>query len=368
MKLAIVHDYLNQYGGAERLIEALHELYPEAPVYTSIYFPENLPAAFKGMDVKTSFMQALPGIKKHFKKYFLLYPRAFSSFNLAGYDVILSSSTAYAKGVKIPQGALHICYCNTPARFIWRYDQYMEKEELGKLSKVLIKVLAGSLKEWDVGTAQKVDYFIANSENVRKRIREAYKRESEVIYPPIETGRFPIAKDTGDYFLVVSRLNAYKRIDLVVEAFNDLRLPLRIIGDGPYRKNLQALIKGRNIQLLGRVDEKALLDNYAHCRALIFPGEEDFGITPLEAQSCGRPVIAYAAGGALETIQDGISGIFFKQQTERSLMEAIKRFQEIEPTFNSQDIRSCALCFDQRIFKRQIHAFILEKYQQHRRQ
>ena len=366
MKLAIVHDYLNQYGGAERVIEALHKLYPDAPIYTSIYFPENLPHIFKSMDVHTSFMQRLPLIKKHFKKYFLLYPCAFASFSLSGYDVILSSSTAYAKGVKIPPKTLHICYCNTPARFIWRYEQYMEKEEMGKFTKTAIKILAGGLKNWDIETAQKVDYFIANSENIKKRIKDAYGRDSHVIYPPIETAKFSISDKIEDYFLAVSRLNAYKRMDLVIQAFSRLKLPLRIIGDGPYRKNLEALAVGSHIQFLGRVDERTLIENYARCQALIFPGEEDFGIVPLEAQACGRPVIAYAAGGALETVIQGTSGIFFSNQSEEALIEAVKNLQRIQPALDSRKIRSNALHFDKEVFKHRIRSFILEKYSSHK--
>ncbi len=366
MKIAIIHDYLNQYGGAERVIEALHEVFPEAPIYTSIYLPQNLPPGFKQMDIRTSFMQRLPSLDKNFKKYFMIYPFAFRSLNLSGYDVILSSTTGYAKGIRVPKGALHISYCNTPARFIWRYEQYIEKEQINKVNKAVTRFLTSLFKKWDINTARKVDYFIANSINIQNRIKSIYNKDSQVIYPPVETDKFSIPREIDDYYLVVSRLNAYKRVDLVIEAFNRLKLPLRIIGDGPYRKVL-AESAGPTIRFLGRLAESDLAYNYSRCRALIFPAEEDFGIVPLEAQSCGRPVIAYAAGGALETVIDLKTGIFFHEQSADSLAKAITKFITLEPTFNPQVIRENALRFDKPVFKDKIRNFILQKYQQFKR-
>ena len=234
MKISIVHDYLNQYGGAEKVIEAIHETFPGAPIFTSIYLSDNMPDCFRDMDIRTSLMQKFPFLHKHFKKYFLLYPLAFKSFNLDGYDIILSSSSAYAKGIKVPKGSMHICYCHTPARFIWRYDEYIRREIIPKFIKMIISYLASSLRYWDIDTTKAVNFFITNSENVKQRIKIIYGKDSEIIYPPVEINKLVISNQIEDYFLVVSRLNAYKMIDVVIDAFNEINKPLRIIGDGPY--------------------------------------------------------------------------------------------------------------------------------------
>ncbi|OGS45447.1 MAG: hypothetical protein A2539_09975 [Elusimicrobia bacterium RIFOXYD2_FULL_34_15] len=359
MKLAIVHDYLNQYGGAEKVIEALNEAFPTAPIYTSIYVPADMPESFKKMDIRTSFMQKLPFIKKRFKEYFLLYPFAFKSFNFNDYDVILSSSSAYAKGIKIPKNVLHICYCYTPTRFIWRFEQYVENEKLSNIKKKILFYLTRILKNWDIKTAENVNFFISTCENIRDRIKNIYKKESEVIYPPVETCKFSISKNIDKYFLVVSRLNAYKKIDFVVETFNNLKLPLRIIGDGPHRKYLENIAES-NIEFLGKVNEKVLAENYANCQAIIFPGEEDFGIVPVEAMACGRPVIAYGAGGALETVINEKTGIFFKEQSVSSLKEAVNHITTI--SFDSDYIKKHTEKFNKERFKEKIIKFINKKY------
>lgn len=359
MKIAIIHDYLNQYGGGEKVVETLNEIFPAAPVYTSIYIPENMPDNFKKMDIRTSFMQKLPLIKKQYKKYFLIYPSAFKSFDLTGYDVILSSSSAYAKGVVIPKNALHICYCYTPARFIWRYEQYIEQEKINATEKSVIFFLTRLMKKWDIKTAGKVDYFISTCENIRDRVKTVYSRDSTVIYPPVEIKKFYISNKIKDYFLVVSRLSAYKRIDIVIEAFNKLSLPLKIIGDGPHRKYLEK-IAGSRIEFLGKVSEGKLAENYAGCQSLIFPGEEDFGIAPIEAMASGRPVIAYAAGGALETVISGITGVFFQKQTPEDIIKAVGVMQGM--SFDSNVIKKNAVKFDKEIFIGKIKEFILQKY------
>ncbi|OQA89886.1 MAG: GDP-mannose-dependent alpha-(1-6)-phosphatidylinositol monomannoside mannosyltransferase [Elusimicrobia bacterium ADurb.Bin231] len=361
MKLAIVHDFLNQYGGAEKVIEAMHEVFPSAPIYTSIYNAESMPGVFRTMDIRTSFMQRLPFIKKHFKKYFLFYPLAFKCFDLSGYDVILSSSSAYAKGIKVPKNALHICYCYTPARFIWRYENYIEKERINIIGKSIISLLTSLLKKWDIGTSKSVDHFISTCNNVAQRIKDVYGRDSYIIYPPVETGKFYISETTGDYFLIVSRLNAYKRIDIAIEAFNELNLPLHVVGTGPQLEYLKN-ISGGNIKFLGKLDDEELSREYAECRAVIFPGEEDFGIVPLEANASGRPVIAFAAGGALETVKEGVGGTFFREQTVLSIMEAVKRFEQNEKIFASNTIRKNAILFDEQHFKRNLNKFVARKY------
>jgi len=363
MKIAIVHDYLNQYGGAERVVETLHEIFPNAPIYTSVYLPKNLPDSFKKMEIRTSFIQRLPFLNKHFKKYFLIYPFAFRNFNFSEYDIVLSSSSAYAKAIRVQPHTLHICYCHTPARFIWRYNQYMKKEKVNIFIKKFIYYLTFLLRRWDMNSNKKVDFFIANSENVKNRIRDIYNQDSKVIYPLVETNKFFIAPEIQSYFLVVSRLNAYKRLDIAIEAFNKLKLPLRIIGDGPYQKHLESMAKS-NIRFLGKVNEKVLIRDYAYCQALIFPGEEDFGMIPVEAQASGRPVIAYAKGGALETVIEGITGIFFKKQAVDSLIGAIRRFERIKNNFDPKKIRENAIRFDKKIFQEKIKSFIKEKYRE----
>jgi glycosyltransferase involved in cell wall biosynthesis len=361
MNIAIVHDYLNQYGGAEKVVEVLHEVFPDAPIYTSIYLPQNLPESFQKMDIRTSFMQKLPFLKTHFKKYLMLYPKAIESFDLSGYDVVLSSSSAFAKGSGVGSETLHICYCYSPMRFVWNYESYIEKEEFGFVTRKILPFFVSRLKKWDLRTNGGVNHFIAISRSIQDRIWRCYQRDSEMIYPPVNVSGFEIEKEVSDYFLIVSRLNAYKRIDLVIEAFNRLGLPLKIIGDGPYRKNLERMARP-NIEFLGKVPADVLAEKYSRCRALIFPGDEDFGIVPVEAQACGRPVIAYAAGGALETVIENVTGVFFRMPTADSLMEAISRFVHIESSFNPAQIRSNSFRFDEEIFKREIKRFIEKKY------
>lgn len=363
MKIAIVHDYLNQYGGAERVIETLHGLFPEAPIYTSFYLPEKMPNSFRNMNIKESFMRKFPFLERFFKFYFIIYPFAFAAFDLSDYEIVISSSSAYAKGIKLSKGSIHICYCYTPTRFIWRFKQYMQEERLNFFLKKIIQLCTISMKKWDLGTASKVDFFIAISENVRKRIKDIYNRESEVIYPPVNTQVFNQrgvnCKGKGEYFLVVSRLTPYKRVDIVIDVFNKLGLSLKIVGDGPYRSYLEKRAH-KNIEFLGRIDDKILSTVYAKCIALVFPGEEDFGIVPVEAQAAGKPVIAYARGGALETVIDRVTGVLFMEQNEDSLIRAIDRFNKIQ--FDSIIIGQYALRFDKEIFKTKILNCVLNNY------
>jgi glycosyltransferase involved in cell wall biosynthesis len=359
MKLAIVHDYLNQFGGAERVVKVLHETFPDAPIFTSIYDKKRMPPDFKDMDIRTSFMQFFPGIMKNYKPYLPFYPRAFESMKIKGFDVILSSSSAFAKGIKNEEGALHICYCYNPMRFVWRYEDYIREEGLSPLIKAVLPIYLNRLRMWDVATSARVDHFIAISMAVARRILQYWGRDSEVIYPPVETSRFKISKDVDDYFLVVSRLKPYKKIDLVVDAFNAVKKPLKIVGGGDHEGKLKQMA-GPTVEFLGAVSDEELPDIYSRCRALIFPGEEDFGIVPVEAMASGRPVIAFAKGGALETVVDGNTGIFFDRQTPQSLIEAIDRFEKME--FDPQKIKAHAASFDREVFERRVGEFLEEKY------
>lgn len=357
--IAITHDYLNQFGGAERVVEVLHETFPQAPIYTSIYLPNKLPASFKKMDIRTSFMQRLPFLEEHFKKYLFLYPKAFESFDLSDYAIVLSSSSAFAKGISKGPDACHICYCYTPMRFVWRYEDYIEKEDFNKFIKMMLPVLLSGLKKWDLKTNENVDHFIAISKYIAKRIEDYYKVNSEVIYPPVNVNAFSPSGSISDYFLIVSRLNAHKKLDIAIRAFNKLGLPLKVIGEGPYKNELMGMA-GKNIEFLGKVPDEELPGLYSRCRAFIFPGEEDFGIAPVESQAAGRPVIAYRSGGALETVVENKTGVFFDELNEDSLADAVKRFLGMD--FDVKTIRDNALKFDKEVFKKQIISFVEQKY------
>ncbi len=360
MKVALVHDYLNQMGGAERVLMALHEIFPAAPIYTSIYAPERVDPAFQHMDIRTSFMQNFPLVKKHHQPFLPFYPFAMERLDLRGYDLVLSSSSAFAKGVITRPETMHICYCHTPMRWCWNYDEYVEREHLGSIARNILPFFITGLRVWDQTSAMRVDHFIANSPVVAERIKKYYRRDAVVIPPPVEANRFPFDPSTTpeDYFLSVGRLIPYKRVDLAIEACNRLQLPLVVSGSGRDLERLQRLA-GSTIRFVGRLSDTEILHYYTHCRALLFPGEEDFGITPLEAQASGKPVIAYGAGGALASVIDGVTGKFFHEQTVESLATVLATFNEQQ--FNPENIRNHALEFDTPRFKRRILQFIEAK-------
>jgi glycosyltransferase involved in cell wall biosynthesis len=360
MKVALVHDYLNQMGGAERVVLALHELFPDAPLYTSIYDPKRVDPAFQKIDIRTSFMQKLPFIMKHHQPYLPFYPAAMEGLDLRGYDLVLSSSSAFGKGVIVKPETMHICYCHTPMRWCWNYSEYVEREQLGGMARRILPFLITWLRVWDQTSAMRVDHFIANSPVVAQRIQKYYRRESVVIPPPVEASRFLFdpAAQIGDYFLVLSRLAPYKRIDLAIQACNMLQLPLVIIGGGRDEKQLKAMA-GPTIRFLGRLSDSETLPYIAHCRAFLFPGEEDFGITPLEVQASGRPVIAYGAGGALASVVEGVTGTFFHKQTAESLAAVLASFDARQ--YHPQTIRNHALDFDKPRFQRRVLQFIEAK-------
>lgn len=357
MKLAIVHDYLNQYGGAERIIEIFHEMFPEAPIYTSIFDPDRLPPVFGKMDIRTSFMQRLPLVKRFLPYYLPLFPMAFEQLDLRAYDVILSSTTAWGKGIITAPDCVHVCYCNTPMRFAWRYHDYIQDRKFAPLTRQALALILHPIRLWDVVSANYVDYFIANSYNISRRIAKFYRRASHIIPCPVDCSRYRISEGIDDYYLIVSRLREYKRIDLAIRAFNTLERPLVIIGEGNDRPRLERLAS-RHIRFLGKVSEETLQSTYSRCRALIFPGEEDFGLTPIEAQASGRPVIAYARGGALETVIDGKTGRLFYPQTPEALAEAVRAFDVtgVDPA----SLRAHAMQFDVSHFKRKIRAYLDE--------
>ena len=361
MRIALIHDWLNQIGGAEDVLETLVEMYPGAPVYTSMYAPELMPPAYRAWDIRVTWMNRLPGIHRHHQPYLLLYPLAFQGLDLRGYDVILSNKSGFCHGVHVPPGATHICYCLTPTRYVWNLRDYAERERLPAIANAILPPAIALLQRWDYAAAQRVHHFIAISTEVQARIKRFYGRESVVIPPPVDTTGFQPAARPDDYFLIVSRLIPYKRIDLAVTAFNELGLPLVIAGGGRDRARLQAMAKS-NVTFLGRVDDARRAELMAHCRAFIFPGLEDLGITPVQAQAAGRPVIAFAGGGALDTVMDGVTGLFFHEPTTPSLADAVRRFDG--SLFNPATICEFASRFDTLVFRRRLESFISERTRQ----
>lgn len=359
MKIAIVHDWLTNMGGAEQVVINFKEVYKEAPIYTTFYNPNKLDDKLKNIEVKTSNLQKKKMVENH-KKYFPLMPMAFEKFDLNEYDVVLSSSSSCAKGVLTKPGSVHICYCHTPMRYAWeKRDEYTLGME--KLKKKLVEILCHYMRIWDVASSNRVDYFIANSTEVQKRIKKHYKRDSVVINPPVRCNMFNISETDGDYYLVLSRLVGYKRFDLAVQACSELGKKLVVIGEGPEKEKLEKLAN-ENITFLGRQPDDVVKKYMSECKALLFPGEEDFGIVPVEAQSCGRPVIAYGKGGVLDSVIDGKTGIFFKEQTVESLKEAINKFETMK--FDKEEIRKHALEFDESVFQEKIRKFVEEKMQE----
>lgn len=358
MKIAIIHDWLTNMGGAERIIRILHSLFPEAPIYTVVYDKENMPEDFRQMDIRTSFIQRMPfGVKKY-QAYLPLMPTAVEQLDLREYDLVISSSTACAKGVLTRSDAIHLCYCNTPMRYAWdMYHEYVEKK--GTLTKAAIAILMNYIRLWDRLSADRVDYFIANSHNVANRIKKHYRRDAKVIYPPVDTDYYTPSNNIDTYYLIVSRLVPYKRVDLAVEVFNELGLPLIVIGEGSELETYQKRAKS-NITFYGRLSDEEVRQYYSRCKAFIFPGEEDFGIAPLEAQACGRPVIAYGKGGALETVVHGKTGIFFEQQNHDALKKAVLYMDNNISIFDTKEIQRHAARFSTQRFKSEILDFIAE--------
>jgi len=347
-------------GGAEAVLETLVEMFPQAPVFTTIYWREGMPARYRRWDIRTTWLNRVPFIYRHHQPYLPLYPLAVQSINLHGYDLILSNKSGFCHGVRTAPNQLHIDYCLTPTRYVWDYSTYAAREELGWLVRLALRPLIRWLRSWDRRAADSVDHFVAISREVQSRIARFYGRDSVVIHPPVDTNRFrPSPGPPADYFLVVSRLIPYKRIDLAVQACSRLRLPLIVVGEGRDRPALEA-IAGPTVEFRGWVPPAELSQLLAHCRAFIFPGREDFGIAPVEAQAAGRPVIAYAAGGALDTVVEGETGLFFHEQTPEALVEVLHRFDAAR--FDPAIIRRNAERFSVQRFKRELRAFIEEKW------
>jgi glycosyltransferase involved in cell wall biosynthesis len=354
-RIAVVHDNFAQMGGAERVAEEIYRTLPGATLHTTLALPELLSPGLRAAGIRTTWMQHLPALKRYFRHYFLLYPLAIEGIDLSAYDLIVSSCFGYAKGVRKRAGAIHVCYCHAPMRWVWRYHEYSAQAGFGGVTRRLLPRLLSGLKRWDLRASRQPDYFIANSQFVADRIKLAYGREATVIPPPIDVSRFQIAETIGDYYLVLARLLSYKRLDLAVTACTRLNRPLVVIGDGPARADLERLA-GPSVRFLGWQDDEAVAGYAARCRALLFPGEEDFGMTPLEVNAAGRPVIAYRSGGALETVVAGHTGVFFDEPTADSLVKAITEFETC--SWDSQALREHAEKFSRVVFAERLTAFL----------
>ncbi|MBI1879381.1 MAG: glycosyltransferase [Chloroflexi bacterium] len=395
MKIALAHDWLNQMGGAENVLEWLVEMYPGAPVFTTIYRPELMPGAYRRWDIRPTWLNRAPAIHRHHQPYLPLYPPAVGSLDFGGYDLILSNKSGFIHGLRHTSEQLHICYCLAPTRYVWDYGSYAAREGFGRWVGWAIGPVIRRLRRWDFEAAQPtlpqplpkreggredaspplrgglrggigVDHFIAISTDIQARIKKYYQRDSVIIYPPVDTGRFrplPAGQSPGDFYLVVSRLIPYKRIDLAVQALTCLGKRLIIVGDGRDRARLEA-IAGPSVEFKGRQPDNIVADLMANCRAFLFPGFEDFGIAPVEAQAAGRPVIAFGQGGALDTVVEGQTGLFFREQTVEALIEAIEQFERM--SFDPTAVRANAERFSVERFKRELGDFVTHKWQEFR--
>jgi len=360
LRVAIAVEELTQLGGAERVLDALLEIFPSATIFTLVWDKEKTQHLYDKFNVKTSFIQRMPcGVKKY--KWFLpLMPLAVESLNFHGYDLVISSSSAMIKGIKTNKDQLHICYCHTPTRYLWSdVKDYLKTAPIPDIVRPIMPIVVWFLRKWDLKASKRPNHYIANAKNIKAKIKKYYNIESDVIYPPVETERFKIAKEPGDYFLFLSRLEPYKKADLVIEAFNKLDKKLKVVGSGTKKKELQELA-GPNVEFTGRVSDEELDNLYSKALAFIFPPEEDFGIVPVEAMAAGRPVIAYGKGGALETVIAGKTGEFFTPQTPEALIKTVKAFNPDK--FKPQEIRKHALEFDKEVFKTKIMEYIKDKY------
>ena len=355
MRIAVVHDYFTQLGGAEKVAEELYNMLPGADLFATVALKSKMPETLKHVEVHTSWMQRLPHLAKYYRLYFPLYPFAVRSLDLSDYDLVISSSSGYVKGVQVNADAIHVCYCHTPMRWVWSFDSYSSRESFGGGIKAILPSLIKGLRVWDEGAAREPDHFIANSQAVAGRIMRAYGRHSEVIVPPIDIHRFSVSSEQDDYYIVLARLVPYKRIDLAVSAFTQMKRKLIIIGAGPALEALKENA-GPTIHFAGRLPDDEVERCVARCRALIFPGEEDFGMAPVEVAAAGRPTIAFRAGGAVESVLENVTGLFFDEQTTESLIDAVGRFEQRE--WSPQAIRKHAEEFSTEVFCARFKRFL----------
>jgi glycosyltransferase involved in cell wall biosynthesis len=387
MKVALVHDWLTGMRGGERCLEVFCELFPDAPIFTLLHTPGAVSPAIEKHRIHTSFIQRLPWSQSHYRYYLPMFPRAIESFALSGFDMILSSSHCVAKGIPVPSGSCHMSYVYTPMRYVWdQYEAYFKKGRAGLLTQSAMRLLRRSLQKWDVASSRNVHYFIAISHHVAGRIQCCYDRQADVVYPPLDFDAFSVSEGHDGFYLMVTAFAPYKRVDLAIEAFNAMKKPLKIIGTGQEERRLRTLA-GQTIQFLGWQSDEKVREHYARCKAIIFPGEEDFGIVPLEAMACGKPVIAFKEGGALETVvplnhhvvqgrtapfsnlepppsnQGPPTGVFFLAQTVDALIQAVQLYERHEAAFDPRAIRSHVAPFGRNHFKERVRTLIEKCYQ-----
>ncbi|OIO18549.1 MAG: glycosyltransferase family 4 protein [Candidatus Magasanikbacteria bacterium CG_4_10_14_0_8_um_filter_32_14] len=359
MRIALVHDYLSQDGGAEKVLKVFHEIWPQAPIFVLFYDKKKI-KYFEDVDIRESFLSKMPFVKSKFQWYLPLMPLATEKHDLSDFDVVLSSTSAFAKGILTKENSLHISYCHTPTRYLWSdTHEYIHDLNYNFLVKIFLPSLIHKLRIWDKNSVDRVDHFIANSYTVFKRIKKYYRRKSDVIFPPVDLEKFFVSEKQEDYFVTGGRIVNYKRFDLVVQAFNRLGYKLKIFGDGSALESLRKLAKS-NIEFLGRITDEEKAKVLSHAKAFIHPQIEDFGITPVESMASGRPVIAYGVGGATETVVSGVSGLFFYKQDWETLFDTILNFDKYN--WDSAKIRELACRFDEKIFKEKIKKYVDEHY------
>jgi glycosyltransferase involved in cell wall biosynthesis len=374
MKIALAHDWLNQMGGAENVLEQMVDMFPGAPVFTTIYAPDLMPDAYRRWDIRPTWLNRAPAVHRHHQPYLPFYPPAVSGMDFADYDLIISNKSGFIHGLHHTADQLHICYCLAPTRYVWDYQEYAAREGFGRWLGLLITPLIKRLQRWDFEAAQPpipspggggnkgkgVHHFVAISREIQARIKKFYGRDSVIIYPPVDVDRFrPVDRPAEDYYFIVSRLIPYKRIDLAVQALSRLGKRLVIAGEGRDRPALEAMA-GPTVEFKGRLPWDEVVELMANCRAFLFPGFEDFGITPLEAQAAGRPVIAFARGGALDTVIEGETGLFFREQSVEALIETIERFEQL--SFDPTAARANAERFGIDRFRRELGEFVAKKW------
>ncbi len=358
MRVALIHYWLVNWRGGEKVLRAIADLFPDADIFTHVADPAVVAQGFPGRKVSTTFIARLPYAKRFYQRYLPLMPLALEQLDLRGYDLVISSESGPAKGVLVSPHATHLCYCHSPMRYVW--DMYHDyREQSGTVTRALMAPILHYMRLWDQTSAQRVDRYIANSQFVAKRIEKYYRRSSDVIYPPVAVDSFDASRPAENFYLSVGQLVRYKRIDLLIEAFNETGRPLVVIGDGEMLPALRRMAKP-NVRLLGRQPFEVIRSHYARCRALVFPGIEDFGMVPVEAMASGKPVVAFSQGGARETVIDGVSGVLFHEQTPGALTEAILRFESMEDEFDRQAIRAHATQFSEQAFKDRFRAMLAD--------
>lgn len=356
-KVALVHDWLVGQGGGERVLKCLHEMWPEAPIYTLVYDESKAPSWTRDCDIRTTYIQKWPGGRTHHKLLLYFMPKAWEALDLTAYDLVISSCMSCCKGVLTRPDAIHVCYCHSPIRYVWDlYYDYLEGADL--IKRLFMPAVIHKIRMWDYLAAQRVDFFVANSAFVAKRIKKFYQRNAKVIHPGAYVPDSLPARGPGDYYLVVSRFVRYKRIDLAIEACNQLNKRLIIIGSGGEEEQRLREAAGPTIEFRGRVSDEEMRQTYAGARAFLFPGIEDYGLTPVEAMGYGVPVLAYGRGGALETVVDGETGLFFPEQNVDSLIECILRFEKREGSFSRVTIHQHAATLSESAFKSNLNEYV----------